>query len=546
MEILSVVEMRELERQADMKGLRYAQMLQNAGRGAAHVIRTRISVDRQGREHRVLVLVGSGNNGGDGLVCATALAASGAHVRCWLLQPRPESDAVFADAQAAKIEMAVGDLDALREWLADATAIVDALIGTGVSRPIDGKLRDALREVRGRSEAFSQSNIQPTTCIALDGPTGMNYDTGALDPATVPADVTITFHAPKRGHYCYPAAEACGELIVIPIGIEAVETVAMGDWRLKATLQPAISHLELVEPVALADDERVRALLPSRKLDSNKGSHGRAVVAGGSSDYIGAPIMSAMAAYRIGAGLVALAVPDEVKAAAAQALREAIFVSRNANVATSLLDFVSKIKDGAAVLIGPGLGLSEATTAFVDTLTRETGLRALPLKGLVCDADALNTLAKMPGWAALLPPLTVLTPHAGEMSRLTDMTIAEVQADRIGNALRFSRKWGHVVLLKGAYTVIASPDGRGAVLPFANSAMATAGTGDVLAGCIVGLLAQGMPPFEAAVCGGYLHGAAGERWRARHGDAGLLAGDLLPLLPDVMRDLKRVSEQLSN
>ena len=358
----------------------------------------------------------------------------------------------------------------------------------------------------------------------------MNYDTGALDPATVPADVTITFHAPKRGHYCYPAADARGELVVVPIG---VEQLAMGNWQTQTNPTLPIANCQLV------DGAFARSLLPSRKLDSNKGSHGRAVVAGGSSDYIGAPILSATAAYRVGAGLVALAVPDEVKAAATGALREAIFVPHATDIAISLIEFVSKIKDGAAMLIGPGLGQSDSTTALITSLTGDTGLRTLPLKGLVCDADALNTLAKMPNWHALLPPLTVLTPHAGEMSRLTGMSIAEVQSDRIGHALRFAHEWGHVVLLKGAYTVIASPDGRGAVLPFANSAMATAGTGDVLAGCIVGLLAQGLSPFDAAVCGGYLHGQAGERWREQHGDSGMLAGDLLPLLPDVMRDLKK-------
>ena len=377
--------------------------------------------------------------------------------------------------------------------------------------------------------------------IALDGPTGMNYDTGALDPATVPADLTITFHAPKRGHYCYPAADARGDLVVVPIGIEVLD---IGRWMMQSDPPQPIPNIQR------ADDALVRSLLPSRKLDSNKGSHGRVVVAGGCSDYISAPVLSATAAYRVGAGLVALAVPSEVKQAAAQSLHEAIFVPvhvtrsnwvsppLDAHSARVLKEFLAKVKDGAALLMGPGMGISDKSKRFITKMTEDDGLKSMMLKGLVCDADALNTLAKLPDWPARLPPMTVLTPHVGEMSRLTGLSMAEVQADRIGNALRFARDWGHVVLLKGAYTVIAAPDGRGVVLPFANSAMATAGTGDVLAGCIAGLMAQGVMPFDAAVCGGYLHGMAGEHWREQHGDTGMLASDLTQLLPDVIRDLK--------
>jgi NAD(P)H-hydrate epimerase len=165
-------------------------------------------------------------------------------------------------------------------------------------------------------------------------------------------------------------------------------------------------------------------------------------------------------------------------------------------------------------------------------------IHAVPLKGLLCDADALNHLSRMDKWHEQLPARSVLTPHAGEMARLTGLSIADVQADRIGVALKFADMWNQIVVLKGAYTVVAAPAQRGAVLPFSNPAMATAGTGDVLAGCIAGLMAQGAGAFDAAACGAYLHGRAGDAWRSVHGDAGMLAGDLLPLLPDQIHQLK--------
>lgn len=514
MEILTVAEMREIERLADAAGLSYAQMMQRAGQNAARVILEKL---RPEAGQRALVLVGPGNNGGDGLVCATALRRAGVQVDCVLLKPRNEDDAVFAAAMRAGVQMhSCNDLAAL---LAQATIVVDALLGTGVSRPIEGSLRDVLHAVK----------VSGARVVALDGPTGMNYDTGALDEAAVPAQFTITFHASKRGHFCFPAAEACGELAVVSIGVEALN---LKDETRESNLQ-------------LAEDALARALLPPRRLDSNKGSHGKALVIGGCSDYFGAPTLTARAAYRVGAGLVALAVPQAIQHMAAMLCAEATFVplpesqsAHNTAALPRVLRWLEGMKEGAAIALGPGMGPSEDAAAFIDAFLAPDAIQRAPLKGLLCDADALNHLSRMENWHVRLPALTVLTPHAGEMARLTGLSIAEVQADRIGVALRFAAAWNHIVVLKGAYTVIAAPALRGVVLPFSNPAMATAGTGDVLAGCIAGFMAQGLQPFDAAVCGAYLHGRAGEAWRSAHGDAGMLAGDLLPLLPDQICLLK--------
>lgn len=527
MEILTVAEMREVERLADAAGLPYAQMMQNAGRNAAQVILGRFTASLQ----RVLVLAGPGNNGGDGLVCATVLCEAGVQVDCVLLRPRNDQDDVFVAARQAGAQMHMPA--ALASLLPHASLVIDALLGTGVSRPIEGTLREVLQTVKASGASV----------VALDGPTGMNYDTGALDEAAVPAQLTITFHAPKRGHFCFPAVEACGELVVVSIGTERFE---IEDWRESANLTSPPQGRSTISDLQLAGDDLARSLLPSRKLDSNKGSHGKALVMGGCSDYFGAPTLTARAAYRAGAGLVAMAVPQAIQHMAAMLCAEATFVplpeSQNAHNAASLprlLQWLNGVKEGAAVALGMGMGQSNEAAAFMDAILAKDAIHSVSLRGLLCDADALNHLSRMPDWHTRVPALSVLTPHAGEMARLTGLSIAEVQADRIGVALKYADAWHQIVVLKGAYTVIASPAQRGVVLPFSNPAMATAGTGDVLAGCIVGLMAQGASAFDAAVCGTYLHGRAGEAWRNAHGDAGMLAGDLLPLIPDQIYELKK-------
>jgi NAD(P)H-hydrate epimerase len=323
-----------------------------------------------------------------------------------------------------------------------------------------------------------------------------------------------------------------GELIVVQIGLEDHSTVSMAEKG--------------ASRIVLVDDALVRGLLPRRAPESNKGSHGKALIVAGCADFPGAPTLSARAAYRVGAGLVAYAVPKSVATSATIACPEATFVplpdSIEVLVAASaprVVEWLRTAGAGASVVIGPGLGQAAETAAFLDRFLVALNAAELGTRGVVCDADALNLLSSRRDGPACVPPLSVLTPHPGEMARLAGTTVAAIQADRIGNAVRFAAGWGHVVLLKGAFTVVASPDGRGAVLPYANPAMAVAGMGDALAGSIAGLLAQGLAPFEAAVAGAFLHGAAGERWRLRRGEAGLLASDLISLLPDAIRALKQ-------
>ena len=526
MNLLTVKQMRAVERRADESGLSYAQMMQNAGRGAAQVILTKLAERRapDGQALRVLVLCGPGNNGGDGLVCADELAEAGQRdglsitPQVYLLKPRGDDDPVFAPIRRRTLFVADAENDlrlrVLHQLVTHADLVIDALLGTGTSRPVGGTLRDILREVQAS---------RPDWIVALDGVTGMDYNTGALDPAAVPADLTITFHAPKRGHFCFPAAGACGELVVVPIGISPGESEY---------------------GVSVATDSMVRALLPARPLDANKGTHGQVLIVGGCSDYTGAPGLSAMAAYRVGAGLVAVASPPAIQPIIAAHLREATYLtlpgsrgSLSIEALPRVSEWVTSAKERRGVLVGPGMGRSESTKDFLLGLLAQFDGTNGDAR-LVLDADALNLVSALPDWPRRVPRSSILTPHPGEMARLTDLSVAEVQADRITCATQHAAQWGHVVVLKGANTVIAGPDGRAVVAAFANPAMAVAGTGDVLAGTIAGFLAQGLSPFDATVCGVYAHGKAGDLWRAAHGYAGLLAGDLLALLPDALRAIR--------
>lgn len=266
--------------------------------------------------------------------------------------------------------------------------------------------------------------------------------------------------------------------------------------------------------------------LPSRLKDANKGTFGKVLVIAGSEEYPGAAYLACAASYRVGAGLVTLATDNLVKIIVSKKLPEVTFLSRD--------EFASKMNDYDVLLVGPGLGQSNQAIELIRTLCINYSNNRYKV---VIDGDGLNILSKMDNWWKRLDGEVVLTPHPGEMARLTGLTVQEIQADRINVTQRYSKKWGRVIVLKGANTVIVSPAGAVATAPFANPVLATAGTGDVLAGIIAGMLAQGLQSFDAACLGVYIHGLAGEMLREKIGYAGALASDLLPFLPLVFKQL---------
>ncbi len=553
MYLLTVAEMRALEQAAHAVGLAYETMMENAGHAVALAIR-----DHCEFYTRVLILVGPGNNGGDGLVTARYLQEWGFEAIVYIWKRSEQNDPNLTRAQEAGATVLWADQDTDWQQLAELTrrcdVLVDALLGTGATGMLRGTLRELVAQVR---QGLSERTIEPDDAgsplrdphhaldpkcdgrpyiVAVDVPSGLDCDTGAIDDLALYADLTVTFAYPKRGHYLYPGAAHVGRLLVADIGIDPT-SAAGSAWQ-------------------VAVPEFVAAMLPARPAQAHKGIFGKALIVAGSAHYVGAPRLAAEAAYRSGAGLVTLAVGETIyPIIAARALEPTFLIlpdDLGAIIPDALRVLEEYIKGYDALLVGPGLGAEEKTGEFLRELLvgqaagrRPIGFRNQanpaverpPLPPMVLAADGLNLLRYCPLWWEYLPAGSVITPHPGEMARLLGCDIGQVNADRIGIASQAATQWGCVVVLKGAYTVAAAPDGRGAIIPYANPVLATAGTGDVLAGAIVGLMAQGLNGYEAAICGAYLHGLAGELRREQIGNAGMLAGDLLPLLPSAIQQI---------
>ena len=514
MKLVTAAEMRRLEQLADATGLSFSTMMENAGRAVADEILARRPV----RDTPTLILVGPGNNGGDGLVAARHLHDAGAIVTVILTRPRTSSDENLRLLQDRHITCLLADaLDgsSLAAHVASAHIIIDALLGTGVSRPVEGPIRQVLETL---TAARNGPHPPGQLLVAVDLPSGLNADTGTVDPATPTVDLTVTFACPKRGHFLFPGADRIGSLVIADIGIP-----------------PALAA-DL--PVSLATSQDVRQMLPPRPRNANKGTFGKVLVVGGSINYVGAPALAARAALRVGAGLVTLACCRSLHAVYAAQMQEITYLPLpeeepgyiGAEAASGTREALQRY---TAALIGPGLGQHSTTLQFLQGIVGR--LRA----PFVLDADGLNALASMKaerGWLGVTRG-GVFTPHPGEMARLTGLSVEAIEADRIGVAASYAESWGQIVVLKGAYTVIAAADGRITINPFANAALATAGSGDVLAGMIAGFQAQGLTPYDAAVTAAYIHGVAGELASKDIGPVGVTAGDLISVTPRAIRSL---------
>lgn len=559
--IVTTDEMRALEKATDKGGHSYADMMEMAGRAVAMRAKTLLAgLDAP----RVVILVGPGNNGGDGLVAGRVLREEfpESTVNALLLKPRDaKKDPVYAAAEKAGVNIVSAETDAnssfrtLKKLIAEADVVIDALFGTSVRLPLEGDvvrlLNAANRALEARRKPASPSPLttpaaaypnsaseRPVTVIAVDLPTGLNPDTGELDKAALFADETVTFGAAKPGLLTFPGAEAVGLLHVADIGMPA-------------------DLPELARAPLLIDAHEVGARLPQRPRNSHKGTFGKTMIVAGSLNYTGAAYLAAAGAYRSGAGLVTVAAPQVIMPILASLLPEATWLLLPHDLGVLNEAAVKVLRpelDGySALLLGPGFGREETTGEFLRELLSPTEERrpartigfsrivdqedeaeekSTPLPPVVIDADGLNLLAEIEDWPTLLPPNSVLTPHPGEFGRLAGLETDEVQANRLDLAREKAAEWNAIVVLKGAFTAIAAPDGRLAVSPFASAALARAGTGDVLSGMIAGLIGQGVEPFDAALCAVWLHGAAGERAAAlATTTAATVAGDLLEHLP---------------
>ncbi len=517
MKIVTVEQMQDLEARSEKAGVSTDSLMEKAGLAVAQKV-----LDELGSvtNSRVLVLAGPGNNGGDGLVAARHLYAWGVTVHIYLCGRKKESDPKpdLARKQGFQSIDSAQDsnLSRLEQLLSSSQMVVDAVLGTGRARPLEGVIKEVFQRL-----ARARENNPRLRLLALDLPTGLNADTGAIDPMCVASDVTVTLGNPKVGLFYFPGAEKVGRLEVVDIGIPVGLDAEIG--------------LELMTP------QWAKRNLPERQLQAHKGSFGKALVVAGSKNYIGAAYLACTAATRVGAGLVTLATPQSLQPSLAAKLTEVTYIplpeSEPGAVSAEAMSLIREsISDYDALLVGCGLGQAQTTRAFIEKAICSGDT----LPPTILDADALNILAKRPEWWENMKAEGVLTPHPGEMARLTGQSIGGIERDRIGQAKGAAQKWNQVVVLKGAYTVVASPEGRTMVSPFANPGLASAGTGDVLAGAIVGLLAQGLAPIEATCLGVYLHGTAGEDVRKEFGDTGMVAGDLLPVLPKVIKNLRAI------
>lgn len=517
MKVVTVEQMRAIEQRSADAGVPWQQLMENAGLAVAVEVRQYVE-DVVGLT--ILILIGSGNNGGDGLVVARHLHDWGARVHVYLCADRPNDDPNLALVQKRDIPVTEASADKgfamLDDVLSYADVIVDSVLGTGRGRPIEGKLKDILDRV-----AATTNEDPDVALVAVDLPSGLDADSGACDPACLHVDLTITLGYPKTGLFTFPARDHLGELIVVDIGL--VEGLADD------------VAVEVITPMWVGD------MLPYRPADANKGTFGKLMVVSGSINYVGAAYLACMAALRVGTGLVTLATPKKLQKMLATKLVETTYIplpqSEPGIIGADAADILKEqIKGYDALLVGCGIGQHDSTKAFIQSLLLSSDIE-IPV---IVDADGLNILAQIPNWWEKLNGEVALTPHPGEMARLTRLDIEDIQYDRLDIAREYAEQWNVAVALKGAHTVVAAPDGEMKISAMINSGLASAGTGDVLAGCIAGLTAQGLDVFSAAACGVYLHADAGEAVADELGETGMIASDLLDALPYVMDDLMSI------
>ena len=507
--VVTAAEMRNAEKRAASLGMPGHALMYLAGHAATAALLRRA----QAAEQRYLVLVGPGNNGGDALVVAALLTASGASVRIAMYHRAPENADSKADPQGTTEALVAvprfdcGSAEGLKRLAVEltwCTTVIDGVLGTGRSRPLPEDLIQILQLVNA---ALPRPEI-----VALDLPTGVDVDTGQVDSHALRANRTLTFGYLKRGLVLHPARAYCGEIEVLDIGLPVSPAVAV--------------------EASIVDPQDVARWIPKREETAQKYSAGAVLAISGSPHYVGAPILACRSAMRSGAGYVTLAIPAKIFPVIAGQLLEATLLELPDEDALGALQKISSRY--GALLVGPGLGRDDHSMQLV--LQIIAGQLQGP-RAAVVDADALYALSRTPGWSSTVKIPLVLTPHSGEMSRLSGVEASSIERDRFAAAAHYAREWNQVLVLKGAPTIVADPLGRMSVNPTGNPLLATAGTGDILAGCISALLAGGAAPYDAARAGVYIHGYAADLAIQSFGDRGMVAGDLLPLLPVAIRQI---------
>ncbi|HSN92150.1 MAG TPA: NAD(P)H-hydrate dehydratase [Anaeromyxobacteraceae bacterium] len=510
MRLVGSAEMREIDRTAiDGFGVPSITLMDRAGRAVAEA-----AAEVAAPTGRFVVLCGGGNNGGDGYVAARLLRGAGRDARVVALAPperlTPDARAVREQAQRAGVPIDdQGELVAFEAGVGDV--VVDALFGTGLSRAPEGAFAEAIARIEA-------ARVSGARVLAVDVPSGLSADTGRPLGACVRADLTVTFAFQKRGLVLHPGPHFAGEVRVADIGI------------------PAAAAARVPVGCEILGESEARLLVPPRAPDAHKGDAGRVLVVAGSPGKTGAAHLALTGALRGGAGLVTLAARPEVLPFALAGRPEAMSLALPGSGPLGRSDLVALLaaaKGASALVIGPGIPRGPETLELLRALLDRAGVPA------VLDADALNAFAERPGSIAGPKVPLLLTPHPGEMARLSATTVEAVQADRIGIATARAREWGVTLVLKGARTVVADPEGPPAVVPTGNAGLASGGTGDVLAGLAGALLGSGIAAAAAARAAAFVHGRAGDLAARRLGERGLLAGDLGEAIGAVWAEWRR-------
>jgi len=491
-------------------------LMENAGRGALGVISDHFDLEGTG----VAVVAGRGNNGGDGFVIGRYLMEMGVSVSFFLLSTR---DRVRGDARANMdlvltllaehplsqfIEVPGREaLELAAEIMLDHDLFVDAIFGTGLNSDVRGIYRDVIELINDSGKAV----------FSVDIPSGINADTGAVCGTAIQADATATFAFAKAGHILYPGNVHTGDLEVIDIGIPG---------HIARAQSPGIF---------LPDTHDIADLIPARDFNAHKGSSGHLLVLAGSPGKTGAAALCANGAMRTGAGLVTLGVPETLMSTVEPMVIEPMTAplaqtGSGGLDAPALDDIITLLADKAALAMGPGMGTDPGTRELIKSIM---AIACIPM---VIDADGLNCIANDPGILDTVKAPVVLTPHPGEMARLTGKTTGEIQQNRMETARCFAEKHKTILVLKGAQTLVACPDGTVSICPTGNPGMACGGMGDVLTGMIAAFLAQGLPPESAAVAGVYAHGLCGDLL-ARDHTFGFTASDMVAGIPQALTAL---------
>ncbi len=509
--IVTSEQMKEIERNSLHYSMSYERLMENAGSAAAAVIRRSCEVEGQ----YITIFCGRGNNGGDGFVCARRLNEAGANVAVVLVDGKPkteQSKAMFALLEQMDIAVVEYGTDPqyLTERLSETDILIDAIYGTGFHGELDEQHRDICRLMNGVGARL----------FALDIPSGVNADNGIADPFAIQADTTIVFDSDKPATVLPCAAEHCGEIVLADIGI------------------PAEAHEGILPKFQLVNSELVFRELQERPRDSHKGSYGKLLIIGGSQRFMGAAALAALAAMRTGAGYVTLASTKEVCRTTLPLLPEVVMLPLRQTVEGTLsyesMDELREAMEHAtAILLGNGLGSSADACRIVYEVIRHAKCP------VVVDADGINALSRSIEIMRQAQAPIILTPHLMELSRLTTLPVEQLKRESLEAGRSFAGEYQATVVLKGAYTVTAASDGQVYINTTGNAGLAKAGSGDVLAGVIGTLAAQGREPALAAACGVWLHGMAADYAAQEYSQYGLLPRDVIDALPRVFASYGR-------